>query len=187
MSVGLIWGISAALAAPVTAAPATGAPANAAPVAAPTAVQRPTVAPAPTAAPVAAPAPVATPYAPAPVASAAVAPSTTPPPVVAPAPVASGPMAAQLLAEGRLLEAALEYEDAWRDGGQPSDLLGAATAREAMGHRGHAAAYLRELVARGHGDPTVTTRLAALEASLVPVKVVVTTPEAGGELVVLAR
>ena len=111
----------------------------------------------------------------------------TPPPVVAPAPVASGPTAAQLLAEGRLLEAALEYEDAWRDGGQPADLLGAATAREAMGHRGHAAAYLRELVARGHGDPTVTTRLAALEASLVPVKVVVTTPEAGGELVVLAR
>jgi hypothetical protein len=96
---------------------------------------------------------VATPYAPAPVAPAAAAPSMMPPPVVA-APVAAGPTAAQLLAEGRLLEAALEFEDAWRNDAQPADLLGAAKAREAMGHRGHAASYLRELSARGHGDAT---------------------------------
>ena len=106
---------------------------------------------------------------------------------LAPTAATNGPSAAQLLAEGRLLEAALEYEDAWRSNGQPADLLGAATAREAMYHYGHAASYLRELVARGNGDAAVTERLAFLERALVPVRIVVSAPEANSELVVLAR
>jgi hypothetical protein len=107
---------------------------------------------------------------------------------VAAAPVQPAqPSAAQMLANGRLLEAALEYEEAWRTDGQADALLGAAAAREAMGHRGHAAAYLRELVARGHADAAVTTRLAALEQGLMKVKVVVTTPEPARDLVVRAR
>lgn len=95
--------------------------------------------------------------------------------------------AGELLAAGRLLEAALEYEDAWRERGEAGDLLGAAKAREAMGHRGHAARYLHELVERGHGDAEVRSRLAGLEAGLVAVQVVVTTPESAGDVVVKAR
>jgi len=166
MSVVLAWGISAALAAPVTAAPAT-APSASVPVAAPA-----PVAPASAVAP--APAPVASSVAPAPV----VAPAVVAPPALTPT---------QMLAEGRLLEAALEFEDAWRTGEQPADLLGAAKAREAMGHRGHAASYLRELSGRGHGDADVMSRLAALERELVAVKIVVTTPEPDRDLVVKAR
>ena len=95
--------------------------------------------------------------------------------------------AAQLLSAGRLLEAALEYEAAWRQSKQAQELLGAAAAREAMGHRGHAAAYLRELTVLGHGDATMAARIAGLERGLAPVKVVVTTPESARELVIRAR
>lgn len=95
--------------------------------------------------------------------------------------------AAELLKAGRLLEAALEYEEAWRAHGRAEDLLGASQAREAMGHRGHAVSYLRELAARGDGDAAVQTRLAALAPSLVEVRVVVTTPEVERDLVVRAR
>jgi hypothetical protein len=116
-----------------------------------------------------------------------VAPVGTPvaPPVVTPDP--SSLSAAQLLSAGRLLEAALEYEEAWRRTKQPQELVGAATAREAMGHRGHAAAYLRELILAGHGDAGMAARVAELERGLVPVKVVVTTPESASALVVRAR
>ena len=125
-----------------------------------------------------------------------VTPALTPMPVVAPVatPVAtvatpdpSSLSAAQLLSAGRLLEAALEYEEAWRRTKQPQELVGAATAREAMGHRGHAAAYLRELMVVGQGDAGMAARVAGLERGLVPVRVVVTTPERASALVVRAR
>lgn len=96
-------------------------------------------------------------------------------------------LAARHAREGRHFEAALEYEGLWRELHEPADLVGAATEREVLGHRAHAAAYVRELVVRGAVGPDFSARLMSLEQGLVPVKVRVRTPEPSGEVAVRAR
>lgn len=153
-----------------------------------------------------APAPVAPPVAPAPVAPADVpAPAASVAAPAAPALVSSNlppapnlreapatPLerrarAGGLAREGRHFEAALEYEGLWRELHEPPDLLGAAGEREALGHRAHAAAYLRELLRRGAVGPELAARAAALEQGLAQVKVRVRTPEPVGEIPVRAK
>ncbi len=117
--------------------------------------------------------------------------TTAPPATAAPAsstaaPAASITAAADLLTAGRHLEAALEYESAWHTTHEPAALLGAASAREALGQRAHAAAYLRELITRGDTSPELATRLATLERSLTPVQLRVRAPVRVRRLTIVA-
>jgi len=78
---------------------------------------------------------------------------------------------------GGALAAALEAEAAWSDpppgiDRAPLFLKKAALARAELGHKAHAAAYLRAYLADGRADPEAAALLRQLEAALVPLEIV---------------
>jgi hypothetical protein len=78
---------------------------------------------------------------------------------------------------GGALAVALEAEAAWSDpppgiDRAPHFLKKAAIARAELGHKAHAAAYLRAYLADGRADPEAAALLRQLDAALVPLEIV---------------